>query len=393
MGLITTLAKLLIRLSPRLAGLAARLAGNPFHYLAGKPLERQLLIYELPETQLALTNDLDMMDTLLTDRKGTYPKSAILELLLRPLIGSGIFAQPGGDPVKQMRRNYMRGLSRVPEADLARIARDVTRHFLATWRQPGHSVPIPSELSRLTVDIISLATLGSCFTPQQNQRFVDLFFEYHKRTTVMLVLLGPQDPAGRQALVDSLGLGEIGAQMRALIRECFLTPLLDEAAGARSAPFAATLLEVGNLSRTDGLPLAQDAARQEAMLDEIAVMLLAGHETTASVLSWMLWELADTPEWQETSSRLIAEQNLADRDAAVPAYGAAKSSAQQWLTALIQESLRLYPPIAFLLRETTQDVVFRDKLIRADGLVVVSPWTIQRHRNLWQNPDAFDPTR
>ena len=67
--------------------------------------------------------------------------------------------------------------------------------------------------------------------------------------------------------------------------------------------------------------------------------------------------------------------------------------AQQWLAALIQESLRLYPPIAFLLRETMEDVVFREKAIRADSFVVVSPWTIQRHRGLWQAPDAFDPAR
>jgi len=91
MGLIATLARGLARVSPRLTGVAAGLAGNPFRYLAGKPLERQLLVYDLPETQLALANDLALVNTLLSDREGTFPKSVVLELLLRPLIGRGVF--------------------------------------------------------------------------------------------------------------------------------------------------------------------------------------------------------------------------------------------------------------------------------------------------------------
>lgn len=391
MGLISTLAGGLARVSPRLTGVAARLAGNPFRYLAGKPLERQLLVYDLPETQLALANDLALVDTLLSDREGTFPKSVVLELLLRPLIGRGVFGQPGGDAVKQMRRTYVRALSRVPEPEVGRIARALTRQYLGSWHRAARPVPVPTELSRLTIDIVTLATLGACFTPGEGQRFVELFFEYHKRASPMLLLLGPRDLAGRQALVDRLGLGDIGRQMRALIRGRFLDPLLDDAAPARSAPFAAALLEAGNLPRRDGLGLAADAVRQEAMLDEIAVMLLAGHETTASVLSWLLWEIAAMPDLQETSARRIAEQGRGGSDTLGAGQG--PDRAQQWLAALIQESLRLYPPIAFLLRETMEDVVFREKAIRADSFVVVSPWTIQRHRGLWQEPDAFAPER
>jgi cytochrome P450 len=126
------------------------------------------------------------------------------------------------------------------------------------------------------------------------------------------------------------------------------------------------------------------------MLDEIAVMLLAGHETTASVLSWLLWELAAQPQLQDTSARLIRGHGAASHDGATDG---GQRSAEPWLAALIQESLRLYPPIAFLLRETRDAVVFREKAIRANGFLVVSPWTIQRHRGLWPRPDTFDPAR
>lgn len=393
MDLSMTLAGYLARLSPRLAGIATRLIGSPFRYLSGIPMERQLLILKLPVARLAIVNDLAVVKTLLTDQEGAFPKSSDLEMLLRPLIGRGVFGQPGGDAVKQMRRVYIRALSQIPEAEVARIARHFTRQYMAAWQQAQRPVPIPSELSRLAIDIVTQATLGNCFSVQESQRFVDLFFKYHQRANPLLLLLAPREPVSRQALFDSFGLEAIGAEMRALIRHRFVDPLLDEKSDARLAPFASALLESTLPSDGCGLPLDRDEARQTAMLDEISVMLLAGHETTASVLSWLLWELADMPDEQDTIGQLMREPGLGQSEAVPADPDQRKNLAQRRLDALIQESLRLYPPIAFLLRETRRDVVFREKPIPADSFMVVSPWIIQRHRHLWQNPDMFDPAR
>lgn len=393
MDLSMNLAGYLARLSPRLAGIATRLLGSPFRYLSGVPMERQLLILKLPAAKLAIVNDLAVVNILLTDREGAFPKSSDLELLLRPLIGGGVFGQPGGDTVKQVRRIYIRALSRIPDVEVARIARDITRQYMAAWQQKGRAVPIPSELSRLAIDIVTQATLGSCFSTQESQRFVDLFFQYHKRANPLLLLLSPRQTAKRRTLFDSFGLASIGAEMRALIRGRFLDPLLDEKSEARLAPFASALLESTCLPNGVGTPLDQDECRQTAILDEIAVMLLAGHETTASVLSWLLWELADMPDEQDKIGQLMQSPDARQSDAIPSDQGLQQDLARGRLAALIQESLRLYPPIAFLLRETKKDVVFRERPIPADSFVVVSPWIIQRHRRLWQNPDMFDPER
>ena len=393
MDLSMTLAGYLARLSPRLAGIATRLLGSPFRYLSGVPMEKQLLILKLPVAKLAIVNDLAVVNTLLTDREGAFPKSSDLEMLLRPLIGRGVFGQPGGDAVKQVRRIYIRALSRIPEAEVARIARDITRQYMAAWLRTRRAVPIPSELSRLAIDIVTQATLGNCFSVQESQRFVDLFFKYHKRANPLLLLLAPREPVSRQALFDSFDLEGIGAEMRALIRRRFIDPLLDEKSDARLAPFASALLESTHLPNGVGMPLDQDERRQTAILDEIAVMLLAGHETTASVLSWLLWELADMPGEQDTIGQLLQSPGEGQSDAIPADQGLRQDLAPGRLAALIQESLRLYPPIAFLLRETKKDVVFRERPIPADSFVVVSPWIIQRHRRLWQNPDMFDPER
>jgi len=391
MDLILSLAGNLAGRSALLTRLAARLVAHELRHLKGKPVERKLLVYELLETQLALANDLRVVDIVLSDRAGGFPKAAALEHLLRPLIGGGVFGQPGGDAVKQVRRVFLRALAQIPEQRVATVARDLTRAYLADWQRGSGPVPIPSELSRLTIDIVSEASLGARFSVEEGRRFVELFFEYHRRANPVLLLLGRQDPVEQQALVERMGLAAIGAEMRSLIRRRFLAPLLAEPPQIERAPFAAALLDVAAAGLSPDTSLEQDETSQAAMLDEIAVMLLAGHETTASVLSWLLWELADAAHEQDTVARLIAAsaaQDPPDADGQV----ALQSVARQ-LGALTQEALRLYPPIAFLLRETTEAVSFRERPVCAGGYVVVSPWTIHRHRALWPEPDRFDPGR
>ena len=396
MALIFSLAGRLAGRSALLTRFAGYLIARELRHLKGKPVERQLLLYQLPQTQLALVNDLSLADTVLRDSAGGFPKATLLELVLRPLIGAGVFGQPGGDGVKQMRRVFARALARIPEERVSSIACELTRNYMADWKRMAGLVPVPSELSRLTMDIVSQASFGTRFTASEGKRFVELFFAYHRRANPFLLLLGSQELQAQQALVQRMGLAAIGAEMRALIHQRFIQPLITHPVNPQQAPFAAALLEDPALGLTTGVDLADDPTRQTAMLDEIAVMLLAGHETTASVLSWLLFELANAPDEQETTAELIAalHAETLHPETLHPGEGSpAAIAVLKQLGALTQEALRLYPPIAFLLRESTEAVTFRERPLCAGSFVVVSPWTIQRHRGLWPEPDRFNPGR
>jgi cytochrome P450 len=145
----------------------------------------------------------------------------------------------------------------------------------------------------------------------------------------------------------------------------------------QSAPFAQALVEAGRWAP------GQD---DRVLLDEIAVMLLAGHETTASTLSWLAFELADRSDLQEAAARAIGGES----DPAGVWRGATPDAI---LDALAKEALRLYPPIGFFLRETQEDVVFREKPIPAGSFLLIAPWTLHRHRKFWPQPDEFLPQR
>ena len=64
-----------------------------------------------------------------------------------------------------------------------------------------------------------------------------------------------------------------------------------------------------------------------------------------------------------------------------------------WVTDTFRESMRLYPPVGFFVRESTQDECIRDKNVKAGSPILVSPWLIHRHREMWDDPDSFTPER
>ena len=129
--------------------------------------------------------------------------------------------------------------------------------------------------------------------------------------------------------------------------------------------------------------------REEAIelaIDNAATFYLAGHETTANLTSWTLFVLSEQPELQDrtaaeaaTALELGVNKDLPDR---LPL-----------LRAVVDETLRLYPPVPRIDREAVADDRLGDHDVRAGDLISIWPWIIHRHCKLWDEPDAFDPDR
>jgi cytochrome P450 len=361
---------------PFAAKAAARVFANPLRYFTGKPLERWLMVVDLPRQKLALANDPKVVETVMLDRAGNFPKSAIVYDVLQPLIGSGVFGQPGGARVKETRRIFSRCLAAIPDEDIRAAAESLTCRYVDRWLAAGR-IGAAEELSRLAVDIVSEVTLGSRFAEAESIRFTRLFFEFHKKAAALVPLIAPGEGA-RRRIAQELGLSEIGEELRALMRDRFVRRLVAGAQPLESAPFALALAQAGRME--------PGPEREETLLDEIAVILLAGHETTASILCWLVFELAGNADLQDSSACGLAGLFC-------PEGYWRNANAAEIAEALTNEALRLYPPIAFFLREAQEDVVFRGKEIPAGSFFLVAPWTLHRHRKLWERPDEFAPLR
>jgi cytochrome P450 len=265
-------------------------------------------------------------------------------------------------------------LSKVSDAEVDQVARLLTKRYLAEWQAVGETVPVPREMSRLTIDIVTTVVFGDCFLQAESLRFVDLFFEYHKRCNPTVVFCTPGDAESAAGFIENVRLAEIGDEMRQLIHQRFIAPLLN---GINSSVDRNSLLPAFVNSLLDEVGDIPQQELATLLLDEVSVMILAGHETSASVLSWLLWEVSGNPSLLADLRSLAPESE---------AYATA-------LEALIQEGLRFYPPIAFYLRDVKETTEFRGKNLPAGSSIAISPWTIHRHKGVWEDAGRFCPAR
>ncbi|PWJ54901.1 Cytochrome P450 [Quadrisphaera granulorum] len=133
----------------------------------------------------------------------------------------------------------------------------------------------------------------------------------------------------------------------------------------------------------------------EAVRGELVTMVIAGHETVASCLTWTLHLLAEHPEAQR---RLHAELDAVletheDDDGALRAPSWEDLRALTWTRAVVDESLRLYPPAWVVTRRADADDVVDGVVVPAGTLVIVSPWLLQRRADAHPDPETFDPAR
>jgi cytochrome P450 len=167
----------------------------------------------------------------------------------------------------------------------------------------------------------------------------------------------------------------------------------------RWTEFVAMLIaERRTMGKKDGAPPRDlfdlmDAARDPEtgkgfsdaqLVDEVATMILAGHETTATALFWALYLLALDPETQEeVASETHGEHldSMADIDR------------QKFTRAVIEETMRLYPPAFLVARAAREKDNAAGVEIGKGDIIMIAPWLLHRHEKLWDQPNAFIPKR
>lgn len=344
---------------------------NPFRVLSWKAYERWLITFRFPAGTMGIVNDTDLAQEILKNKDGDFPKSRFIQALLQPLIGQGLFGQPGGTEVQRLRKSYYAALREVSPQRVDDVAARLTREYLRRWQQEPQGFPAPLEFSRLAIDIVTECVFERRFAPAQSLEFVQAFSQYNRSVNLVLLMYSSGTGEDLQPLVRNMGLVENGRVVREHLRRCFVQPFWGENALAHPPFYAKILLHWQSSPQF----VPGDLAAQEFLLDEIAVMVLAGHETTASVLSWIFWELS-APERYAAYLQSVRDDGL-----------------EQAQDGLIDEGLRLYPPIGVYLRDTSCDVELRGKKFPRGSTLAVSPWTMHRHKSLWKSGREFCPER
>lgn len=131
-------------------------------------------------------------------------------------------------------------------------------------------------------------------------------------------------------------------------------------------------------------PETNEAFSDKQLGDQVSTMILAGHETTATALFWSLYLLALDPVTQD---ELAAEARHA------LAGGAPDVTKLTFTRAVLDETMRLYPPAFLIVRAAAGPDTLGGMNVAAKDVVLISPWLLHRHEKLWREPNAFRPSR
>jgi cytochrome P450 len=125
----------------------------------------------------------------------------------------------------------------------------------------------------------------------------------------------------------------------------------------------------------------------EDLRDNIITFISAGHETTALALTWALYLISNH---RPTEERLLEEIGAVAGDAPIAAEHIERLT---FTKQVVQEAMRLFPPVAILPRAAEVDTVIGDIRVKAGTTLLIPIYALHRHRTLWKDPDRFDPDR
>jgi cytochrome P450 len=327
---------------------------------------------------IVVVNEPALVRHVLADPEGIFPKSDLMVHALEPLIGDSIFVSSGATWRRQRRMidpalSLMR-VNRAFPAMQAGCAEAEAEYDAAAADDRAFSLDL--AMSHLTADIICRTVFSTTLATRTAHDVFDAFTEFERRVAQVEIRRLIWDKAWTRAPQKEPVL-EACRIIRAHLGELLDTHL---AAGASFDDIASQVIE----ARDD---LGGKAFTREELIDQLGVLFLAGHETSASALTWCFAILATQPA---LVARLRAEVE------AVTGGGPIEYDHIKRLTLtrnIFRETLRLYPPITFLPRVANEATALDGYRLKKGALVMVAPWVLHRHRLYWQEPNLFDPDR
>ncbi|MEH6653262.1 cytochrome P450 [Loktanella salsilacus] len=332
--------------------------------------------FRTPFFRSYMVNDPELIRLVLNERPDDFPKSDRIGAGLRPLLGDSVFLT-NGDLWKQQRRiidpAFAGGRLRdtFPAIKAAGAAAVIRMAPLAD----GTPRDIEPETSHAAADVIFRTLFSVPIEDQIATRVFDAFKTYQRTQPILNLAAFVPGPRWMPRFFrrDTRATARL---IRSLITDMTAARLAQIADGTAPDDLATKIMTTADPDTGDTFDVPQ-------MVDQVAIFFLAGHETSAAALAWTLYLLAMHPEWQD---------KLADEAQAWDGEFAGLSTLKATRD-VFRESLRLYPPVPMMVRETTKPEVFRKRDVTPGAQVVLSPWHLHRHERIWDNPDDFDPSR
>jgi cytochrome P450 len=313
--------------------------------------------------------DPDAVQRVLLDNAANYQKPDIVKKLLKATIGRGLLSSDGG---------LWRDQRKIVAANFAPAAIDALVPVFAR-------AAAIAQLGEGTRDMAAAATATTMGI------IADALFAGDDRLitqTAMDHITAALEGVSEARLQALLGLplmpwslrGRRARNGQVYLRETLGRVVAERLPGGGADDFLGRLIRALHDKFDDAEALA-------LAVDNAATFYLAGHETTANAITWALFLLSEQPALQgEAAGEAAAALAAGEEDADLP-------ERLPLLRRILEESMRLYPPVPRFDRQAAAADRIGDIEVAAGDIVSIWPWLIHRHRALWEDADAFDPDR
>jgi cytochrome P450 len=320
-----------------------------------------------------LLNRADLVNQVLVIQHGKFHKSELTRRITARMLGQGLLVSEG-EFWRRQRRLAQPAFHKSRTNDYASTMLEIAEAHIRDWRG-GETRSISQEMTALTLDIAVRTLFGTTLPGEAHKVGIAMTFlmRYSLRRQRLPFRIPEKwpTPANRRANRE---LEFIDSLVERMISE-------RRAAGNSNHHNDLLALLMGAMDE-DGTQMTPQQLRDEAM-----TLFLAGHETTAQMLSWTWFALSENPA---VEARLHEELHgvLGGRPA-----GAADFPRLPYLQGVMNEVLRLYPPAYILAREVVSPCEIGGYKLKVGSTVVVSQWITQRDSRYFDVPDAFRPER
>lgn len=322
-----------------------------------------------------ILNTSDAIRHVLVDNYENYTRTPAGFRVLRPVLGEGLLIAEGR-AWKHQRRTLAPAFTPRAVTTLVPHMLAATEETIVKLRAASNApVDLREAMQRMTLEIAG-RTMFSFGMDRHGGALRDFVMEYGERLARphFLDLLLPLSWPSPQDF------------SRARFRKRwtrFIAMLMAErrAAGKNEGAPPSDLFDLMGAARD---PETNEAFTDEQLGDQIATMILAGHETTATALFWSLYLLALDPATQE---QLAAEVKGATVN------GALDIDRLKFTRAVVDETMRLYPPAFLIARAAAGPDTIAGMPVKKQDVILIAPWLLHRHEKLWRDPNAFIPAR
>jgi unspecific monooxygenase len=321
-----------------------------------------------------ILNTADAIMHVLVDNYENYRRTPAGYRVLRPMLGEGLLIAEGR-AWKHQRRTLAPAFTPRAVAPLVPHMVAVIEKTIAKLKAARAPVDLREVMQHMTLEIAG-RTMFSFEMDRHGATLRDFVMEYGARLARphFLDLLLPLSWPSPQDFA------------RARFRKrwtAFVAMLMTErrAAGKKAGAPPQDLFDLMGAARD---PETGGAFTDAQLGDEVATMILAGHETTATALFWSLYLLALDPATQQEVAAEVKGAN---------AGGALDIERLKFTRAVIDETMRLYPPAFLIARAAIAPDIVAGLPVSKGDVILIAPWLLHRHEKLWRDPNAFIPSR